>query len=126
MQAAGYTDKYKVISERMTKMGWNITKQDKLLRVDVDGRLVAAVAPELREEILSQMEDGTNVLFDLSSMVHIDSSGLGVLVQILQKAKAGGGKVVLAALQSGPKIVFDITKVSRVFEIVPTVEDAKF
>ena len=126
MQAAGYTDKYKVISERMTKMGWNITKQDKLLRVEVDGRLVAAVAPELREEILSQMEDGTNVLFDLSSMVHIDSSGLGVLVQILQKAKAGGGKVVLAALQSGPKIVFDITKVSRVFEIVPTVEDAKF
>ena len=107
-------------------MGWNITKQDKLLRVDVDGRLVAAVAPELREEILSQMEDGTNVLFDLSGMVHIDSSGLGVLVQILQKAKAGGGKVILAALQSGPKIVFDITKVSRVFEIVPTVEDAKF
>jgi len=107
-------------------MGWNITKQDKLLRVDVDGRLVAAVAPELREEILSQMDDGTNVLFDLSEMVHIDSSGLGVLVQILQKAKAGGGKVVLAALQSGPKIVFDITKVSRVFEIVPTVEDAKF
>ena len=107
-------------------MGWNITKQDKLLRVDVDGRLVAAVAPELREDILSQMEDGTNVLFDLSSMVHIDSSGLGVLVQILQKAKAGGGKVVLAALQSGPKIVFDITKVSRVFDIVPTVEDAKF
>ena len=107
-------------------MGWNITKQDKLLRVEVDGRLVAAVAPELREEILSQMEDGTNVLFDLSGMVHIDSSGLGVLVQILQKAKAGGGKVILAALQSGPKIVFDITKVSRVFEIVPTVEDAKF
>ena len=107
-------------------MGWNITKQDKLLRVEVDGRLVAAVAPELREEILSQMEDGTNVLFDLSGMVHIDSSGLGVLVQILQKAKAGGGKVILAALQSGPKIVFDITKVSRVFEIVPTAEDAKF
>ena len=107
-------------------MGWNITKQDNLLKVDVDGRLVAAVAPELREELLSQMEDGTNVLFDLSGMVHIDSSGLGVLVQILQKAKAGGGKVVLASLQSGPKIVFDITKVSRVFEIVPTAEDAKF
>ena len=107
-------------------MGWNITKHDKLLKVDVDGRLVAAVAPELREEILAQMEEGTNVLFDLSGMVHIDSSGLGVLVQILQKAKAGGGKVVLAALQSGPKIVFDITKVSRVFEIVPTAEDAKF
>ena len=107
-------------------MGWNIAKQDKLLKVEIDGRFVAAVAPELRDELLAQMDDGTNVLFDLSGMVHIDSSGLGVLVQILQKARAGGGKVVLAALQSGPKIVFDITKVSRVFEIVPTVDDAKF
>ena len=107
-------------------MGWNIAKQDKLLKVEIEGRFVAAVAPELRDELLAQMDDGTNVLFDLSGMVHIDSSGLGVLVQILQKARAGGGKVVLAALQSGPKIVFDITKVSRVFEIVPTVEDAKF
>lgn len=107
-------------------MGWNISKQDKLLKVEIEGRFVAAVAPELRDELLAQMDEGTNVLFDLSGMVHIDSSGLGVLVQILQKARAGGGKVILAALQSGPKIVFDITKVSRVFEIVPTVDDAKF
>lgn len=107
-------------------MGWNITEGEKAVKVDIDGRFVAAVAPSLREEVLGVMKDGTNVLFDLSRMVHIDSSGLGVLVQILQKAKAGGGKVVLAALQPGPKIVFDITKVSKVFEIVPTVEDAKF
>jgi anti-sigma B factor antagonist len=108
-------------------MGWNIDSGDpKTLKVAVEGRLVAAVAPMLREEVLGKMTDGMNVLFDLGKMVHIDSSGLGVLVQVLQKAKASGGRVVLAALQPGPKIVFDITKVSRVFEIVPTVEDAKF
>ncbi len=108
-------------------MGWNVNDEDpKTLKVSVDGRLVAAVAPALREDVVGKMKDGMNVLFDLGKMVHIDSSGLGVLVQVLQKAKASGGRVVLAALQSGPKIVFDITKVSRVFEIVPTVEDAKF
>ena len=107
-------------------MAWNISEGGKTLTVEIDGRLVAAVAPALREEILGKLKDGMNVLFDLSGMVHIDSSGLGVLVQVLQKVKAGGGKVVLAALQPGPKIVFDITKVSRVFEIVPTVADAKF
>lgn len=107
-------------------MGWNITEEGKTLKVEIDGRFVAAVAPQLREDILAKMTDGVNVLFDLGRMVHIDSSGLGVLVQILQKAKASGGKVVLAALQPAPKIVFDITKVSRVFEIVPTVADAKF
>ena len=107
-------------------MVWETTNEDNLLKVTVEGRLVAAVAPGLREDVIGRMKDGTNVLFDLSKMVHIDSSGLGVLVQVLQKAKAGGGKVILAGLQSGPKIVFDITKVSRVFEIVPTVADAKF
>ena len=107
-------------------MSWAITEEGKTLKVAVEGRLVAAVAPSLREEVLGKITEGVNVLFDLSQMVHIDSSGLGVLVQVLQKAKAGGGKVVLAALQAGPKIVFDITKVSRVFEIVPTVADAKF
>ena len=107
-------------------MGWEIKEKDNVLNVAIEGRLVAAVAPALREEVMGRMTEGSNVLFDLSNMVHIDSSGLGVLVQVLQKAKAGGGKVVLAALQPGPKIVFDITKVSRVFEIVPTVADAKF
>jgi anti-sigma B factor antagonist len=107
-------------------MSWEIKKDDNLLTVAIEGRFVAAVAPDLREEVSAKISDGTNVLFDLGKMVHIDSSGLGVLVQVLQKVKAGGGKVILAALQSAPKIVFDITKVSRVFEIVPTVADAHF
>ena len=107
-------------------MAWEITEENNILKVAIDGRFVAAVAPTAREEIFSKLKDGMNVLFDLGKMVHIDSSGLGVLVQVLQKAKASGGKVVLAALQAGPKIVFDITKVNRVFHIVPKVEDAKF
>ena len=107
-------------------MAWDIAEDGKVLKVTVDGRLVAAVAPALREEVIGRMKEGSNVLFDLSKMVHIDSSGLGVLVQVLQKAKAGGGRVVLAALQPAPKIVFDITKVSRVFEIVERPEDATF
>ena len=107
-------------------MTWEITANGNILNVAIEGRLVAAVAPLLREEVMGKYVEGMNVLFDLGKMVHIDSSGLGVLVQVLQKVKAGGGKVVLAALQPGPKIVFDITKVSRVFEIVPAVADAKF
>ena len=71
------------------------------------------------------MTSATDVLFDLKKMKWIDSSGLGVLVQILQKANAAGRRVVLAELREEPKIVFDITKVNRVFEIVPHVSDAK-
>ena len=107
-------------------MAMELTTEGNLLKVAVEGRLVAAVVPGMREDLLGRIKDGMNVLFDLGKMVHIDSSGLGLLVQVLQKVKAGGGKVVLAALQPRPKIVFDITKVSRVFEIVPKVEVAHF
>ena len=107
-------------------MTWEITNEGNKMTVALNGRFVAAVVPELRDEIMARLNGGQNVLFDLSNMVHIDSSGLGALVQVLQKTKALGGKVVLAALQPGPKIVFDITKVSRVFTIVPTVADAQF
>ena len=107
-------------------MAWEITEEGTVLNVAIEGRFVAAVAPALRDELIGKMKEGTNVLFNLSKMVHIDSSGLGVLVQVLQKAKSCGGKVILAALQAGPKIVFDITKVNRVFEIVQSVDDAKF
>ena len=106
-------------------MAWEIKEEGNNLQVQVEGRLVAAVAPDMREDIIAKMKTGTNVVFDLSKMVHIDSSGLGVLVQVLQKAKDDGGQVVLSGLQPGPKIVFDITKVSRVFTIVPTLDDVK-
>ena len=107
-------------------MSYEVTEEDNVLKVTIEGRFVASVAVGLRDEVIGKMKDGMNVLFNLGKMTHIDSSGLGVLVQVLQKAKSSGGKVVLAALQAGPKVVFEITKVNRVFDIVPEVSDAKF
>ena len=105
-------------------MAWTITENGKRLEVAIDGRFVAAVAPAARDEISSRMHDGMDVLFDLSKMAHIDSSGIGVLVQVLQKARAHGGRVALVGLQEGPRLVFEITKVNRVFDIVDKPEDA--
>lgn len=105
-------------------MAWTIEENGSSLKVSIDGRFVAAVAPTAREEIIGRIKEGMHVVFDLSKMSHIDSSGIGALVQILQKAKAHGGTVTLAALQDGPKMVFEITKVNRVFHIVDKPEDA--
>ena len=92
--------------------------------VVVIGRLVAASSEEFRTHVAETLETCPNIVCDLSQMTHIDSSGLGVLVRLLQQCKAQGGKCRLAALQSHPRIVFDITKVYTVFEIFETVEDA--
>ena len=64
-------------------MAMELTTEGNLLKVAIDGRLVAAVVPGMRDDILGHVKDGMNVLFDLGKMVHIDSSGLGLLVQVL-------------------------------------------
>ena len=93
-----------------------------VLKISLDGRLVATCAEEFKDMVFEQLRECKFVLFDLNRMAHIDSSGLGALVSILQRASANGGTVKLAGLQSRPRIVFDITKVYRVFEIFDTVE----
>ncbi|MBR4676289.1 MAG: STAS domain-containing protein [Victivallales bacterium] len=105
-------------------MDYHYETVDNVLKVSLDGRLVAACSEEFKKEMFERLKEAKNILFDLSKMSHIDSSGLGALVSILQVVNANGGVIKLACIQSRPKIVFDITKVYRVFDIYDTVEAA--
>ena len=102
-----------------------IEEKGNLVKATISGRLVASCSEELKSTIGAKIEGCPNLLCDLSQMTHIDSSGLGALVHLLQKCKAGGGICRLACLQPHPRIVFDITKVFRVFDIYDTVEAAE-
>ncbi len=105
-------------------MEWTTTENNGILTVTLDGRLVAACVDDLQEPILKEIEKTPKVVLDLTKMMHIDSSGLGLLVRFLQKANEKGGSVKIACLQAHPKVVFDITKAYRVFEIYESVDGA--
>ena len=95
-----------------------------VIKVSLDGRLVAACSEEFKTTMFERLKDCKSIIFDLENMVHIDSSGLGALVSILQWCHSRESVLKLACLQPRPRIVFDITKVYRVFEIYDTVEAA--
>ena len=95
-----------------------------VLKVSLDGRLVATCAEEFKDTMFEHLREHKAILFDLQKMVHIDSSGLGALVSILQWCNDNGGIIKLACLQPRPNIVFNITKVYRVFDIYKTVDEA--
>ena len=105
-------------------MDYHFEQIDNVMKVSLDGRLVAACSEEFKDMMQERLKDQKSIIFDLKLMQHIDSSGLGALVSVLQWVNANGGVIKLACLQPRPKIVFDITKVYRVFEIYDTVEDA--
>ena len=107
------------------KMEYNVEEKGGVLVVALIGRLVAACTEEVMEAITPRMaRTRTKMVLDLSRMSHIDSSGLGMLVKLLHRATDKGGVVKIACLQSHPRIVFDITKAYRVFEIYDSVDAA--
>lgn len=50
-------------------------------------------------------------------MDYIDSTGLGVVVRFFKEFTAQGGKFALASLQPKPKLVFEITRAYKIFDI---------
>ncbi len=65
-----------------------------------------------------------NVLVDLSEVSFIDSSGLGSLVSGFKSAVAGRGRLALSGLQPQVQSMFELTRLNRVFDIYPSVEEA--
>ena len=105
--------------EVKTETGENLTK------VAIVGRIDASCAVELKRTLDAQIARCPNVLCDLAEMTYVDSAGLIVLVGALKSCRAVGGTCRLARLRPAPRIVFDITKVTRAFEIYDTVEAAE-
>lgn len=59
------------------------------------------------------------LVVDLSDVLLVTSTGLGMLVQVRAAAQAAGGKVVLAGLSGELVDLFRLTNLHRLFTITP-------
>ncbi len=77
-------------------------------------------APRLREGVREALDRRPRVLFvDLNGVTFIDSSGLAVLVEALQRAKADGGDVALYGIHGTAAAIFHMARLDEVFRIFP-------
>lgn len=98
----------------------------------IDGVLVAHVqmfldnagAENFKYVLNERMKEGENVILDLEKLINIDSYGLDALLAMAQKALENNSVIKLARVSADMQIVLDITKVYRVFDIYPTIEEA--
>ncbi len=89
------------------------------------GELDVQTSQPLREEIEESIRRGMKkLLVDMSRVTYVDSSALGVLVTGLKMARKSNGVLKLYGLQSNVRRVFDLTRLSKFFEIYDTEEQA--
>jgi anti-sigma B factor antagonist len=90
-------------------------------RVNLEGEASLA----FKERLKSLIADGANhVVVDLGQVGFLDSQGLGALISCLKVLRQAEGSFVLTNLSEPVEAVLRITRLIRVFDVQPTVEDA--
>lgn len=92
-------------------------------RIVFSGELVYGQTEKIREEIFSLLVDCDGYILDLQNVKMIDSTGFGILVSIVKKLKNQNRIVVVI---NNPSILqlFKITKLTLIFPVVETKEEA--
>lgn len=99
-------------------------RTDQIIVVPVgDLDLYASVA--FCNAVLARLEAGTpRMVLDLGGVRYLDSSGVGALIRLLQKAKALGGEIRVAQLTGTPRKVLEMSNIITLLKVAPDVETA--
>jgi anti-sigma B factor antagonist len=103
----------------------SVSERDGCVVLAVTGELDVATAPQLRQEAVRLTTLGhSRIVIDLSGVDFLDSTGLGVIVGVLKRARTHGGDLAVAGAENHVRKVFDITRISDVVSMYDNAEDA--
>lgn len=95
--------------------------------IQIGSALTAATVDMFREQLAtwqSAEPDVINYVIDLKQVDFMDSAGLGTLIAVLKRITERGGDMKIACLQKKPRMVFEITRAYKIFEIYDSVDEA--
>lgn len=110
----------------MRAMKVDVRKNDDVIIVDFDGRLVLGDGDEVLAAVVDELlsEQYRKILLNLTSVEYIDSNGLGELVQCLKMAQRFGASMKLLRPQDRVKKTLSLTKMLPLFEVYESEEEA--
>jgi anti-sigma B factor antagonist len=86
--------------------------------INLMGRLDSLAVKNLKNKISSFIKSHqVHLVFDMSGVDFMDSSGLGGLVAALRSVSQEGGDIKIASLQPRVRALFELTRLHQVFEI---------
>ena len=101
---------------------------DKMGEVTILGlpgeHLDASNAKSFKRDIAPVLEENALVVFDLSSLRFVDSSGLGAILSCLRRLNDKGGDLKLCGMSKQVRVLFELVRMHRIFDIFNTREEA--
>lgn len=89
-----------------------------------EGILDSTKATQFRQQAQELISKGEKlILIDLKKVSFMDSSGLGALVLILKTIQANEGRLFLMSINDQVKMLFELTNMTQMFEIVESKEE---
>src|SRR5579871_6029264 len=92
--------------------------------VDVVGQIDLGSSPVLRKTLLESLNGTKSVAINLSAVKYIDSSGIASLLEVLKEARNSNKRFVLFGVSGAVLQVLQLTRLTGVFEICETEEQA--
>lgn len=83
----------------------------------------SSVVKEKLNALISQKPP--RILVDLRSVNYMDSSGLAVFIEAMQRIASYGGKLALFGLQKSVRNIFEVSRLDQVFTLFPDEESAR-
>lgn len=101
------------------------TVDEKTVILKLSGEMDIYSAPKLKEQAADLIKEGkSRLLLEMTELKYIDSSGLGVLVAAMTRAKENGGVLCLISPTRPVCRLLEIIGLDQILKCYPNVEDA--
>lgn len=91
----------------------------------VSGELDAYTAPDFRDALEAQLEQGhATIVVDMGGLSYLDSTGLGILVGTAKRCRQAGGDLAVVCNRDNLLKIFNISGTQEILNVVPSLQDA--
>jgi anti-sigma B factor antagonist len=101
------------------------TPQEGVAVIALEGEVDVYTSPRLKQEMVDLLNRGlVHLVVDLNNVKYLDSTGLGVLIGGLKRARERDGDLRLICDNMRILRIFEITGLTKIFDIDPSEDDA--
>jgi len=107
-------------------MKYELDKNEKYTVFKVgEENINSVLAPQMKSEFIFLHNEGVpNLIFDMSAVKYIDSSGLSAILTANRLWKSSGSFVITGVDNNNVKKIIEISRLDSILTILPTLEES--